>query len=283
MANLLLSKLNNDAAGIAERFQRLAVQSYRSRCQEWPGAHALLQELAGRIQCLTHSSNGLSDPLAVARTLNINVRFFESRVPKLCGALYPIAGGFETAVYRRSGTVELLSAEERFTIAHECGHAFFYYLDGGMPKRILPRLLSPRWPLDAISLEEDLCDSFARALLVPLGHAHFSPKTTSMTELLGFARDYKVPLDVLLVRIIRDLKAWPQTAVYRLRFADSEVHVDVIQSDLPKDPPLVPRASLVAHIASGELDEDVIARLKKQFQLGEEHIVANRNVIWLRM
>jgi uncharacterized protein DUF955 len=49
----------------------------------------------------------------------------------------------------------------RFALAHELGHTLFYDLNKIPPERIIPLPLHD-------PLEEDVCDKFASALLIPL-------------------------------------------------------------------------------------------------------------------
>lgn len=285
MSNLIFSRLEGDARSVAEQFQRLVVSNYRSRRAEWPGVHALILDLAGSIGRLTQTGTGAIDPIAIAQSLHISVRFFESRVPRLCGALLPLAGGFESAVYRKGPNVDPLSTEERFTVAHECGHALFYYAEGGTPKRIIPRSPGARNRLEAtVPLEEDLCDSFARALLVPVAHARdIASKTTSMTELKAAAADLGVGLDVLIRRIAHDLREWPEAVVYHLHFAESGVQVIVISEDVREGPSHLPSAEAVAHVVGEEGIESALPKLRRQFELTEGCVVTNGSNIWFRM
>lgn len=76
---------------------------------------------------------------------------------------------------------ESLASEEnepqrRLSIAHEIGHTFFYDLDQKRPERIL------RLPLHD-PLEEQACDSFAAALLVPRWYLReLAPRTRFKTS-----------------------------------------------------------------------------------------------------
>jgi hypothetical protein len=161
MGNLLFTKLTCDARDVADQFQRLVITNYRARLNRWPEASALMQLLAQKMGAHARSHEYPLDLIAVANILHINVRFVKRRVSRLSGSLIPVAGGFDSEVYTRRSGGKSLSKRERFTVAHECGHAFFFYCEGGTPTRIIPR------PPDgsAAIWEEGLCDDFARVLL----------------------------------------------------------------------------------------------------------------------
>jgi len=161
LANLLFSGFDWDARRIAEQFQRLAVTSYRSRSDEWPWASALVQQLAKKIATSARLKKEPVNALALAETLHIKITFVKRYVAGLSASLVPVLGGFEAAIYKKqSGTN--LTKKEKFAIAHECGHVLFFYCDGKIPARIIPRAIEGH---KAARREEELCDHFASALL----------------------------------------------------------------------------------------------------------------------
>ena len=73
--------------------------------------------------------------------------------------LKPIPSGFVILLSNNQTTVR-----RRFSIAHEIGHTFFYDNSQIIPIKILPKELSKTL---GDNKEEDICNSFARELLMP--------------------------------------------------------------------------------------------------------------------
>jgi len=72
----------------------------------------------------------------------------------------------------------------RFRVGHELGHTFFYWRDGGRPRRHL---------LDSAN-QERFCDTFSRALLVP--PAAVAQLPVSSQTVIYLQRTYDVSLEV---------------------------------------------------------------------------------------
>lgn len=72
----------------------------------------------------------------------------------------------------------------RFRVGHELGHTFFYWRDGGRPRRHL---------LDSVR-QERFCDTFSRALLVPPPAAARLP--VSNESVLYLQQSYDVSLEL---------------------------------------------------------------------------------------
>jgi Zn-dependent peptidase ImmA (M78 family) len=125
-----------------------------------PGATPLMGSLASSIRGQLDAPAESLDPLNLAKLLRIKVSLINRHGVNLQGSLIPVGGGFESEIYRKRGEKKALNKSERLTIAHECGHAFFYYYDSGTPTRIIPRTLEGQLSQS----EENLCDHFARAL-----------------------------------------------------------------------------------------------------------------------
>ena len=103
----------------------------------------------------------LVDVPGVAKLLRMKISFVKRHSLGLHGSLMPVRGGFKSEIFREDPKRGPLTKKEKFTLAHECGHTFFYYCNGGTPARIVPRRLDG--PL--ARAEEGLCNVFARGLL----------------------------------------------------------------------------------------------------------------------
>lgn len=114
--------------------------------------------------------------------------------------LIPASGGFILRLGKRQTSVR-----RRFGIAHEIGHTFFYDLDCDPPRRLFPRetfhLLGER-------KEEDICNAFARELLMPVeiiqgDIGNFSNR--NLQVIIELATKYLVSPEVAARRLILDL------------------------------------------------------------------------------
>lgn len=160
MSNLLLAHLDYEPRSMARHLQRLLLSSYHARCDYSPEASGLIAKLAETIKAQMGFVDVLAEPTGLATLLCVKLSLIKQRNPSHHGSLVPVHKGFRSEVFcRRSGNT--LSMGERFTVAHEFGHTFFYYCNGGTPARIIPRTLDGTWSL----AEENVCNNFARTLL----------------------------------------------------------------------------------------------------------------------
>jgi hypothetical protein len=114
--------------------------------------------------------------------------------------LEPASGGFIIRLGKGQGSVR-----RRFGIAHEIGHTFFYNLDYDPPIKIFPRERS-RLLID--KKEEDICNAFARELLMPRELVQQDIASLSDRDLkmvIGLAAKYVVSPEVAARRLILDL------------------------------------------------------------------------------
>lgn len=110
---------------------------------------------------------GLREPVdlaAVARVCKVHTLEFRNML--LDGALEPVAGGFKIYLYDQECERETeltseirLSRRQRFTLAHEIGHTFFFDTRVSTPTRL--KTVPP------YHLLESLCDRIASELLLP--------------------------------------------------------------------------------------------------------------------
>jgi hypothetical protein len=164
LANLLFNRLDYEPRTLAQHLQRLIVANYQSRVECGSDATILMERLARSVSNQLQLVGNSPELPRLTKLLRIKTSFVKRQALTIRGALIPIAGGFRAEIFRKDPKRGVLTKRERFTLAHECGHTFFYYCDGGTPARIIPRRLGG--PL-AVA-EENLCDVFARCLLQPI-------------------------------------------------------------------------------------------------------------------
>jgi hypothetical protein len=129
--------------------------------------------------------------------------------------LAPISCGFILRLGKGQTTVR-----RRFSIAHEIGHTFFYNLDHDPPIQIFPRecrrLLGDK-------KEEDICNAFARELLIPRELVQQDIEHSSCSNLqmiIDLAAKYVVSPEVAARRLVLDLSEF-QSSI--LLFKDPSV------------------------------------------------------------
>ena len=148
--------------------------------------------------------------------------------------LIPDEDGFRI-VLRRPENAQFTSNEElqrhirvRTTLAHEIGHTYFYDLSERPPSRGPERyqMLSSRSRI-VREKEEWWCFDFARELLLP----GFSVRRfcqgldvdPSLNTALKLRKTFNVSWDLLLRRLVYDLRIWKTCAIFRLRFDGSQL------------------------------------------------------------
>ena len=121
--------------------------------------------------------------------------------------LVPVLGGFLLRL-----NSNLTSSRQRFSIAHEIGHTFFYNFSYNPPVRILSRE-SSRLLIDK---EEDICNAFARELLMPREFVERDLDEHNNRDLeliLTLASKYRVSAEVTARRLILDLSEYDKTVL----------------------------------------------------------------------
>ncbi len=161
MSNLLFNKLDYESHALASQLQRLIISCSQSRTEYRTDAAWLIHRLAESIGSQVRDAGDLVDVHGVAKLLRMKISFVKRHDLGLHGSLMPVRGGFKSEIFREDPKRGPLTKKEKFTLAHECGHTFFYYCNGGTPARIIPRRLNG--PL--AQAEEGLCNVFARGLL----------------------------------------------------------------------------------------------------------------------
>jgi len=112
---------------------------------------------------------------------------------------------------------------QRFSIAHEIGHTFFYDIDSNPPVRLISQA-----SLGAISpKEEDICSAFARELLMPhelmVDELSRLSVTNKLVALVDLASLYRVSAEVMTRRLLMDLSQLKTTAAIFKRVSNSNV------------------------------------------------------------
>ncbi|MBA7631157.1 hypothetical protein ES703_38684 [subsurface metagenome] len=121
--------------------------------------------------------------------------------------LVPVPGGFVLKLNNRQGR-----SRRRFSTAHEIGHTFFYNLNTTTPTRWFPVTTSPLFSRK----EEDICNAFARELLMPkelvqLDIANSGNKNLKM--IIDLAAKYMVSPEVVARRLLLDLAMFESSIV----------------------------------------------------------------------
>jgi Zn-dependent peptidase ImmA (M78 family) len=101
---------------------------------------------------------------------------------------------------------------QRFSIAHEIGHTFFYDINKNPPVRLISQVssgvLSPK--------EEDICSAFARELLIPrelIDRELFKlSDNNKLMAILDLGNRYGVSAEVMTRRLLMDLSQLETTA-----------------------------------------------------------------------
>ena len=110
---------------------------------------------------------------------------------------------------------------QRFSIAHEIGHTFFYDINKNPPVRLISRIssgvLSPK--------EEDICSAFARELLIPrelISRELFKlSDNNKLRVILDLGSRYEVSAEVMTRRLLMDLSQLETTAAIIFRGRDN--------------------------------------------------------------
>ncbi len=134
----------------------------RSRHPDRSSWQAVKQAILQAATYLREEAGQISAPITLGNIEKL--RYIQKKViydyEGASGAiLEPVSGGFVIRLGKYQTNIR-----RRFGIAHEIGHTFFYNLNYDPPVKIFPRERS-RALIDKI--EEDICNAFARELLIP--------------------------------------------------------------------------------------------------------------------
>lgn len=152
---------------------------------------------------------------------NVELKNVTSAESSQLGRLYTNAGGFSLRIRR-----DLRESMYRFVKAHELAHVLAYDLSFTRPRRIFANS----------RMEERLCDSIARHLLLPrefvgiqLSKVAFAPDAFEIQDVVFLSREYSVTPWQVVRRVIEEHQIsteyivailWKQEGVDTLRVAD---------------------------------------------------------------
>lgn len=129
--------------------------------------------------------------------------------------LEPVPGGFILRLGQNQTTVR-----RRFGIAHEIGHTFFYNLNYDPPIKIFPRECSS---ILGEKKEEDICNAFARELLMPrelVQQDITNANQRNLQMIIDLAGKYVVSTEVAARRLLLDFSEFQNSI---LLFRDPNV------------------------------------------------------------
>jgi len=136
------------------------------------------------------------------------IRAYPANLGQKKAQLVPVEGGFVIRYRNMGGSVN------RFSIAHEIGHTYYYNLETSPPSKL-------GVPAIGIADEERFCDLFAAELLMPaqfvsneaLTACSQPPYCPSTEALIKIAKKFNVSTRVAARRLIRDLAIWDAIAL----------------------------------------------------------------------
>jgi hypothetical protein len=162
-----------------------------------PEAHSLAAAVRSAVLPAGRRDRPLADYRAVARAgrLRISQETLSAAAGQEEALLIPLHGNaFSIAVdpapkggwsrIRPAVRADLRRHRHRFRVAHEIAHTFFYERGGARPRRLLR----------GSAEEEEFCDEFARALLLPV--AAVRKRRPSPASVFSLHRDYDVSVEV---------------------------------------------------------------------------------------
>ena len=267
-----------------EDFQRYILAQHHAHSPKWLLAQNLIQRIA---EVLVEALDIQGPRVMVegaARLLDVNLKFISAERGRSCGRIEPTDQGFLAVISRGSVTDAPLNVRERFTIAHECGHTFFYHMGAtGKPRRIIPK--SPGGYRESRNREsgreEGLCDAFARALLMPSKWvAKFTVNEPSADNLLSGADYFKVSTEAFARRVLYDFRGWATSIFFRVDLAGNELDVHPF---LGKRSESVLSSKKLKWELAGKQPADILHYIQQRFSLRSQDIVRRGSAIWFRL
>lgn len=239
-----------------DAFQRYLLTQYHARSQSWTYAHRYIQLIADEIVRIIGCDQPVVNLERVAQLLNASLEP-SLALPSFSGGQLTITkSGFRVKVLAPNWPE--LTPRERFSIAHEYGHIFFYSLHGKHPERIVPASFAGN--LDRAKREEGLCHAFAMSLLIPEVRAReLGEKELRVKEIVFAATRFGVSPEVLIRRVLYDLDCWPTTVFYFVRILSTNPMMPKVQvlrgTDCKRPSEVAPNKDAVASIVRGKLLE----------------------------
>lgn len=204
-------------------FQQYILSRYSSGDNRWENAHQLIQKIADFILDDLDPEDLPINPLSASSILNIKIFSKPQSSSSTYARLYPTTDGLEMILYTNSGKLTNLSTFERFTVAHEYGHSFFYSKNNIPPTRLIPCGLDKR--SKGYNREEGLCRAFAGAFLIPSIYKNaISTIPPSLEKLFRLSKRFAASPQATLIRIIRDFSLWHESVFYKFEFKLGKLH-----------------------------------------------------------
>ncbi len=147
--------------------------------------------------------NAIADLMQIIRVSYLNTKNKPEAV------LAPVNGGFEIWL-----SLAIPQVRKRFSLAHELGHTFFYDRQTNPPTRMIARTAS-----GLISYkEEDICNAFARELLIPTDLINISingfKELNNIALINKLADIYWVSKELMAIRLLRDLSGFESLVAF---------------------------------------------------------------------
>ncbi|MHB8364855.1 MAG: ImmA/IrrE family metallo-endopeptidase [Vulcanimicrobiaceae bacterium] len=202
-------------------FQCYVIREYSRRSDRWSAAHRLIQVIAEKLIEATECTGDEIPIEEIAKMLRISFKLTSTLNEEKCAYMTPAPGGFEAVLYRG-----LRPHRARFAMAHECGHALFYSLEGSRPKRIIPgATLADQ---STARREEGLCNAFAGAVVLPKAIVQaLNRDKLAVSMLLSSAARWKVSPETLVRRVLYDMGFYPGNAIYAIRLPSTQLTNDL--------------------------------------------------------
>ncbi len=257
-------------------FQRYVVGQYMRRATEWDQAQPLIQRIADSCLGVATPVWPRVEPETIALLLQINVIFDSELRSGVCGRLVPERGGGFQAIV--AGTPS--QPRTRFTIGHECGHAFFFRPSPGQAQRIIPASV----PAKKMSREEWLCNEFARALLVPnRWKRDVLGRDVQMSEICSLARSLSVSTEVLVRRVLYDWSEWASSVFYSVWFDSDNCNVRIFRGTKSQSrPDSTPTREAVKSVCE-KGRRPLRSWLQSSYSVKDDDIVESDSTTWWRI
>lgn len=263
-----------------EAFQQYIAWQYRTRTAHWPQSRSLIQDIAK--ECGRYLGSGqMIDPVRLAAKLEIKLEFRSAATNKVCGRITPIRGGFRATIFG-------IRAEPRtrFTIAHECGHSFFYSLNGPQPERIIPHSYGADSQLSR--REEGLCDAFAGELLLPEASARsLAGRELGIGQIVEEASRRGVSAEVIIHRVLYEMKGWPTTVFYSIRQTPDGLDIHAYRGTRRRnDHSTFPTAAVLCTLLHGQEKHSIpstVERIFRNTQSSQPEIWMSRSSVWVKV
>lgn len=296
--NVLFEDLTREQRACVQQFQQYVVEMVRSRAQSWPISQRLIQAIAQVLSSDVLSPGHPVNLRPIATRLHARVNVVAWPGNRAAADITPTPDGFDIAIRRATtgpaavdglfpeqvitvGKRSIFTPHERFSLAHELGHVFFYRQEhlGEPPQRIVTRRVGK------FTREEGLCHDFARALLIPTSVAHAVDGSPSLRELLRAARDCAVSPEVCVRRLLHDCDLWPESLFVRLSFETGVLRADCFRGRLrPAASQRNPgRRQVMAIVGACDTVGAAVEAMRQRYDLPQDRIAESADRAWFEL